>query len=133
MYSYDRRTAASTYLRQDWFEAIQKHDKALRQDFEDIVKKAVPYLKSVGYDLDLKNSFLDVQMRGGSDGPRMSGQLTVTEREENTTQAVNAESVKRWVLDSIGIHGYPKKTKEGPEKGRNGQPLATWVVDIDES
>jgi hypothetical protein len=119
-------------LRKGWMDIIQKHDKALREDLEDLLKKAVPYLKSVGYDLDLKRSYLEVR-RGGSDGPRMSGALVITEREENTVQAPNAESIKRWMVEALDLHGFPQKVSEGPQKGRDGQPLTTWVVDIDES
>ncbi len=131
MYSYDR-TAASTELRNKWKDAVEKHKKALSDDLEDVLKSAVPYLKSVGYDLDLKRSGLSVEQHG-SDGDRMSGMLTITEREENSVQAMDAQGVKHWVAEALGIYGFPRKVSEGPEKGRNGQPLATWVVDIDES
>lgn len=132
MYSYDRRTAASTDLRRQWSDVVDRHAKALAKDLEDILRSAVPYLKSVGYDLDLKKSYLSVEQHG-SDPDRMSGMLTITEREENNTQAIDAQSVKRWVAEATGIYGFPRKVSEGPEKGRDGRPLATWVVDIDES
>lgn len=131
MYSYDR-TAASTDLRNEWREIVDKHDDAMHKDFEGLLKKAVPYLKSVGYDLDLNRSYLGVEARG-SDGKRMAGMLTITEREENTVQARDAQVVKRWMDAALGISGFPRKIGEGPEKGRSGEPLATWVVDIDES
>jgi hypothetical protein len=131
MYSYDR-TAATTDLRSDWLDAVQKHDRALNEDLKDVLKKAVPYLKSVGYDLDLKRSYLSVEEHG-SDGKRMSGALTVTEREENNVQAKDAQAVKQWVASALGIYGFPRKISEGPEKGRDGTPLATWLVEIDES
>lgn len=132
MYSYDRRTAASTDLRKKWSDVVDRHAKALRSDLEDVLKGAVPYLKSVGYDLDLKQSYLSVEQHS-SDPDRMSGMLTITEREENNVQAPNADGVRKWVSEALGIYGFPRKVSEGPEKGRNGQPLATWVVDIDES
>jgi hypothetical protein len=132
MYSYDRRTAASTDLRSEWKDIVQKHEKAEQEEFDALIKKAVPYLKSVGYDLVLKDSYLG-KKNSGSDGTRMTGQIVVKEREENNTQAKDGRGVSRWLEEALGLYGSAKKQSEGPEKSRSGEPLITWVVDLDES
>lgn len=132
MYSYDRsKTAASMNLYREWRDMVNKADRDLRQEFSELLKKAVPYLKSVGYDLDVSKSYLDKEPRG-SDGDRLIGMLYVTEREENNVVAPNAESVRRWVDEALGLWGRPRKVSEGPGTNRAGQPLASWEVDLGE-
>jgi hypothetical protein len=123
MYSYDRRTktAASMDLHSEWREVIDKHEKAEQHDLKALLDKLVNYLKSVGYDLNVRESYLGKRWHG-SDGWRMEGQLVIKERAENTVKAPNAASVKKWVEMATGTYGTPAKGKE-PD---------TWIVNISE-
>ncbi len=123
MYSYDRRTktAASMDLHSEWREIIDKHEKAEQHDLESLLHKLVNYMKSVGYDLNVRESYIGKRWHG-SDGWRMEGQLVIKERAENSVKAPNAESVRRWVKEATGMHTFPAKGSE-PD---------TWVVTISE-
>lgn len=106
------KTAAKMDLFAKWRQIVEKHEKAEQDDLEKLLKSAVPYLKSVGYDLDLKHSWLGKQW-GGSDGWKWTGNLRISERKENTTQAPNADSVRKWVSQALDLHGFPQKISEG--------------------
>ncbi len=133
MYDYDRRhkTAATMDLHSEWKDIVDENLTRETRDFQALLRKAVPYLKSVGYDLliDDHRTFLSKEHHG-SDGWRIAGQIVVREREENNVQASNPRRVAEWVDQAIGIMGSAKKVSEGPEKDRSGQPLATWIVDL---
>lgn len=132
-YNYDRsKTAASMDFREEWKDILDRHEDAMNADFMALLKKAVPYLKSVGYDLIVTKCYLGKEHHG-SDGWRMSGEIVVKEREENTFQADDGRKVSEWIQRALGISGYARKIQEGPDKDRYGEPLKTWSVDISES
>lgn len=119
-------------LFREWKDIVEYNETKEARDMQALLRKAVPYLRSVGYDLDLDGSFLSKEHHG-SDGWRLAGQLVVREREENNTVAPNARSVVQWVEAATGMHGSAQKRSEGPGTNRSGEPLATWVVDISQS
>src|SRR5262245_27833045 len=135
MYDYSRtrrvRTAATMDLHGEWRDIVSKHDHAERLEMETLLKKMVPYLGSVGFDLDLRKSYL-AKRYSGSDGMRLDGALVVTEREENTTQSPDGQSVSKWLRSAIGIGGSARLVRSGPEKNRMGEKVNTWEVDISE-
>jgi hypothetical protein len=136
MYDYDRRskTAATMDLYGEWRDIVQYNETKESRDFQALLRKAVPYLKSVGYDLliDDRRTFLSKEHHG-SDGWRIAGQIIIKEREENNVQASDPRRVVGWVDSAIGVYGSASKLSEGPEKDRSGQPLTTWLVDLTQS
>jgi hypothetical protein len=120
MYSYDRnKTAAKLDVHHKWHAIVEKHETAERKDFQDLLRELVPYFKSVGYDLDVANSYIGKEWHG-SDGWRRMGQIVLTERAENTVKATKPEQVRMWVEEATGMIGFPAK----------GRAEHTWVVDI---
>lgn len=129
-YSYDRRkTAATLDVHDKWRDIVQKHEAAEQKDFQALLHELVPYLKSVGYDLDVSKSEIG-KFYHGSDGVRRSGTLVITEREENTVKAEKPEQVKKWFEEATGLYGHP--TKMGEKQTPRGT-VYTWAVDITES
>lgn len=135
MYDYERqhqtKTAAKMDLHGEWSDIVERHRSEESKAMFRLLQKTTDYLGSVGFDLDIDKSFLDKELRA-SDGPRMSGHLRITEREENTTSSPDARSAEKWVQSALGVHGSAHLVKEGPEKNRMGQPIKTWVVDLGE-
>lgn len=123
VYSYDRRkTAATMDFHAKWDEIVMKHAQAERHDFDQLLQETVKYLRSVGYDLDLSKSYLGKEYHG-SDGIRMSGELYVTERAENTVKHERPEGVAKWIKEALQLHTSPRK----------GSGEYAWVIDISES
>jgi hypothetical protein len=119
VYSYDRqKTAAKLDVHSKWQDIVMKHEAAESHDFKALVHELVPYLKSNGYDLDVSKSHISKEWHG-SDGWRLSGMLTITERAENVAKARNASDVADWVNEATGISGSARHV--------GGD---TWVVDI---
>lgn len=132
MYSYDRsKTAAKMDLHSEWRDIVDYNETKEHRDFQALLKKMVPYFKSVGYDLliDDRRTFISKEHHG-SDGWRIAGQLVIRDREENVTQTVDPDRVSMWVDEAIDTRGRAVLDSRGPQKGRNGDPLSTWVVDI---
>lgn len=130
-YSYDRRkVAAKLDVHDKWRDIVDKHAKEEAQDFQDLLKEMVKYLKSEGLDLDLKRSHLG-KYHAGSDGVRMSGELVVSERQENNIEA-NAKSVQQWVEAATGLWGGGvRKIGEGPGKRQvDDKPVGVWTIDV---
>lgn len=115
-----QKSAASIDAHGEWRDIITKHAKAEQADMDDLVKKLVPYLRSVGYDLEVAKSYLGKEEHG-SDGFRRRGALIITEREENTAKASSPQKVAMWVEQATGMHGSARHI--------DGD---TWLVDIDE-
>jgi hypothetical protein len=131
MHDYDRRTAhAKLDLSQEWREIVDNHNQAMHRDFDALLKKLVPYLRSVGYDLDPAKSWLDVEYHG-SDGARIQGQLHIEERDENTVYATDPRSVVKWVALATDMTGRATKIGELPSRQEN-QKRGVWKVDIGE-
>ena len=131
MYNYDHRTAhAKLDLFQEWHDIVDEHREAMFRDFKGLLNKLVPYLRSVGYDLDVAKSYLDVQWRS-SDGPRIDGMLVVEERDENTVYATNPEQVVKWVALATDMTGRARKIAELPGRWP-GQKRGVWQVEIGE-
>lgn len=129
-YSYNRqKTAAKMDFFQEWKDIVDKNEEAVYKDFDALLKKAVPYLRSVGYDLILNKSYLARRHRG-SDGWGIEGTLVIKEREENNVQSPNTDSVKKWINEALDLSSSVRKLQEGPDKDRYGDPLVTWEVDI---
>ncbi len=115
--------AASMDFHEEWRKVVDEHRKAQDRDFEALLEKAVPYLRSVGYDLDVKRSYLEVEQRG-SDGPRLAGMLMLTEREENNVRhddPKNASKVAEWVSQALGVGGRARHMGS-----------FSWAVDLGE-
>jgi hypothetical protein len=134
-YSYNRRvrTAAKLDVHDKWSDIVRKHEAAEQQEFQHLLHELVNYFKSNGFDLDVSKSYIGKEWHG-SDGWRRSGQLTITEREENNVKSKTPEQVKVWVEEATGLYGYPKKISEKPSRSgpHPGEPVGTWVVDIGE-
>lgn len=112
-YSYDRtKTAARMDLYSEWRSIVDEHERAEQRDFEALLKELVKYLFSVGYDLDLRKSWLGKYYHG-SDGVRMEGNLHVTERPENTVKHEDPRKVVEWVERATGITGSGKRNSDG--------------------
>lgn len=116
-----QKDAAEMDVQQEWEDIVRKHAKAEQDDMDALLKKMVPYLKSVGYDLDVSKSYLGKEMHG-SDGNRRRGALVITERKENTVKMESPAKVAQWVASATGLHGSAKRI--------DGD---TWLVDIDEN
>jgi len=116
-----QKSAAEMDVHAEWADIIRKHAKAEQDDMDALLKKMVPYLKSVGYDLDVSKSYLGKEQHG-SDGNRRRGALVITERAENAAKADSPQKVVRWVASATGLHGSAKRI--------DGD---TWLVDIDEN
>jgi len=126
MYSYDRRkTAAKLEVFEKWRQIVDKHEIAEKRDFEVLLVAMVPYFKSNGLDLDVKNSFIGKEDHG-SDGWRITGWLTVHERAENNVKSETPESVKMWVDEASGLYCHPRKKAPLPTGG------FTWVCELGE-
>ncbi len=127
------KSAAKLEVYPKWRAIVEKHEAAERKEMAALVHELVPYFKSNGYDLDVEKSYLAKRWHG-SDGWRMEGMFTITEREENNVKATKPEQVKTWVEEATGLHGYPRKLSERPAKGgpRPGDPITTWQVEISE-
>ena len=124
MYDYDfrrPRIAAKLNLFGEWRAVVTKHEEAERQELQALLRKLVPYLGSVGYDLDLQKSYLSKDYHG-SDGLRIEGFLYVTERPENNTKATKPEQVATWIEAATGMHGGARHLQGD-----------SWVVDISDS
>lgn len=134
MYSYDRtqtKTAAKLDVFDKFRDIVKKHEEAEAKELQALVKSLVNYLKSVGYDLDVSKSWLD-KARRGSDGYQLTGQLLITEREENNVKFADLpklDSVARWVEEATGLHGSPRKVSE---KETPRGTITTFVVELGE-
>lgn len=118
-------------VHEKWREIVDKHAEAERKDMNALVKELVPYLKSVGFDLDPNKSYLSKRDHG-SDGWRLEGVFTMTERDENTTRSTDPKQVREWVEEATGMYGYPKKIGE-KNTGHPVGPVGVWQVEFDES
>lgn len=130
-YSYDRRkVAVQLDVHDKWRDIVDKHAKEEQKDFEDLLKDMVKYLKSEGLDLDVKRSSLG-KYYAGSDGVRMTGELVVSERPENTIEA-NAKSIQKWVQAATGLWGGGvRRIGEGPAKRQvDDKPVGVWTIDV---
>jgi len=127
MYNYDRRkkTAAKMDLYAKWRDIIDAHAEAERRDLDNLLKSTVPYLKSVGLDIDLRRSYLSKYYHG-SDGVRIEGMLYLKDRPENTVKLIEfgeregAERVSKWLDSAIDMYGHAQYDKAKDE----------WQVDI---
>lgn len=114
------RTAAKLDVYSKWNTIVRKHEQAEAKELNGLLKSLVPYLKSVGLDLDLNRSSLG-KYHHGSDGLRMEGILIVQDRPENTVPTTTA-SVRNWVEEATGLYGSVRELSRGG-----------WQVDISES
>ncbi len=112
------KTAAHLDVHKKWREIVQKHDEAEKKEFQALLHELVNYLKSVGYDLNVNQSYIGKENHG-SDGYRLYGQLMIKEREENVSKAERPEQVSSWVQMATGLSGSAKPLGGG-----------TWAVDI---
>ena len=123
-YDFRNRVAAKMDLYSKWRDIVDKYRKQEAKDFEGLLKSAVPYLRSVGYDLILSESYLD-RYNSGSDGVRIEGLLVIRDRDENTVKSIEfgerdgARRVRDWVDEALNMYGTVKY------KGDN-----VWIVDI---
>lgn len=125
------KTAAKLDVYDKWQDIVQKHEAAERKDLAALVHELVPYFKSNGYDLDVSKSYLAKRWHG-SDGWRIEGMFTITERDENNVKATKPEQVKKWVEEATGLYGTARKLSEQPSKSgpHPGEPVGTWQVEI---
>jgi hypothetical protein len=122
MYSYNRtKTAAKINLHNVWKGIVDKYQAKEENEFQELTRELVLYLRSVGYELDWKQSWIGKEWHG-SDGWRMSGILYLTESPENTVKAETAQQVEKWVTEATGQWGSASKGKLPGE----------WRVDIGE-
>lgn len=128
-YDFRGRVAAKLDVHEEWSDIVRKHDRETAQELEALLRKLVPYLRSVGYDLDVNKSYLD-KYYSGSDGVRMDGALHVTEREENNTYATEGRRVAEWVGEATGLSGSAKKIGELPGRWSPDQKRGIWLIDI---
>lgn len=131
-YDFRGRVAAKLDVYDAWGDIVRKHDRETADELEALLRKLVPYLRSVGYDLDVSKSYLD-KYYSGSDGVRMSGALHVTERDENTTYATESRRVEQWVAEATGLSGSAKKVGELPGRWENQGKRGVWLVDVTSS
>ena len=124
--TYDRRkTAATIGLNRKWSQITDRLKKSESKAYDNLLKELVPYLKSVGYELDLQRSYIGRKDKG-SDGWWMDGMLYVTSRDDTMVKEIEfgpvegAKRVKDWIKDAIGF--APSSVKH---VGGN-----TWVADI---
>lgn len=114
------KKAAKMDLWREWKNIVEKHEDAEGRDMQALLKELVNYMRSVGYDLDVSKSHLGKEWHG-SDRWRLSGQLVITEREENTVKGETPQQVAGWIEEATGIRGTARKLQG-----------YTWMVDISE-
>lgn len=112
--NYDRRptrtAAAKIDLFENWSAIVQKVRQIKYDAFTKLLQKLVAPLRSVGYDLDMGRSSLDVRIHG-SDGSRMEGYLSLKTR-PGTPPRTKGE-VQELLYSVLGMTGYIKETPEG--------------------
>ncbi len=132
MYTYDRRKVAATMnLHGKWRAITEKHRSAEFKDLQNLLEEAGKYLKSVGLELVVKESYISKEDHG-SDGERLSGSLTVIDSPENSFATDTADKVKDRIEEALGIHSYPKLIpgRQGKPRQADDQPTTAWYVDI---
>lgn len=126
------KQAATLDLHSEAKEIMRAHQRAEADELKALLAKSVPYFRSNGFDLNVRESLIDKEWHG-SDGWRLTGQFVVTEREENSLKARDWEAtghdsrakqmIRTYVQEASGIYTFPRKGTRPDE----------WICEIDES